>query len=768
MQRRAVRRCRSRVALVLSAALLGVLVFAGGASARVLLVADGTPQLALVELSSDSVVAQIAMPAGVRAVATSPLGGKGYAAAGNTIVEIDIDQRREMRRVVLAGATITKLVAAPDGRLVVLQGDQLAIVDPLSLATTASLALGGVGQQLTVARMRGLAAVVLADGRVAIVSLNGPRVLRTVAVAAVTGVAIDGAGAAWVTAGRYLRMIPAGSAKVSRQVRVRLPLGVGGPIAQSPRDARVAIGAVAGASGGVVVNLRTRVVRRLVTGPGPGTPSWGLDATRLYFADESGASVSIVGAANGRRLAAIVLPGGTPLGVVEQPGLALLAGSDGPDTLIGTSGRDRIEGMGGDDYLRGARGHDIVNGGAGADRLSGGAQSDELNGDVGNDFLIGGAGDDRLSAGAGDDGADGGTGNDTIEGGDGNDVLDGGDGDDTIYGGPGNDRIVEKGFGNDKILNGGPGDDYIEGGRGSDRVIEGEDGNDQLYGGPGKETISGGRGDDLLDGGRAADHLSGDEGDDELRGDAADDTLDGGPGNDMLDGGSGTDVLTGADGNDMITGGPGADTIDAGNGDDVIRAADDSADTVNCGPGNDTVYVEGDFPLRDQLTDCETVIPIGPEAANDTTPPSLFFGTVQPEFIRGTPADDSILGNGGNDRLFAGGGNDYVDGGKGDDELHGGDGDDIIAGRTGNDRIFGDGGDDRITGDRGNDTLDGGAGNDTIFGNIGSDTVSGGAGNDRINVVGGGRDLVRCGLGDDRVFADAHDRVSSDCERISR
>ncbi|MGH2900276.1 MAG: hypothetical protein ACRDMZ_16500, partial [Solirubrobacteraceae bacterium] len=326
--------------MVLFAVLVGVLAFAGGASARVLLVADGTPQLALVELSSDSVAAQIAMPAPVSAVATSPLGGMGYAAAGNTLVEIDIDQRRETRRVVLAGAPITKLVAARDGRLVLLQGEQLTVIDPMTLTATASLALGGVAQQLTVARTLGLAAVVLADGRVAIVSLRGPRLLRIVAVGAVTGVAIDGGGATWVCAGRYLRMIPARSAKVSKRVRVRLPPGVGGPIAQSPRDARVAIGAPVGASGGVVVNLRTRVVRRLVTGPGPGTPSWGLDATRLYFADGSGASVSIVGAANGRRLAAIALPGGTPLQVVEQPGLALLGGSDGPDTLIGTSGPD--------------------------------------------------------------------------------------------------------------------------------------------------------------------------------------------------------------------------------------------------------------------------------------------------------------------------------------------------------------------------------------------------------------------------------------------
>ena len=59
-------------------------------------------------------------------------------------------------------------------------------------------------------------------------------------------------------------------------------------------------------------------------------------------------------------------------------------------------------------------------------------------------------------------------------------------------------------------------------------------------------------------------------------------------------------------------------------------------------------------------------------------------------------------------------------------------------------------------------------GNDTIFGNLGDDQIQGGTGNDRINIIGGGRDTVRCGPGTDRVLADAHDRVTPDCERISR
>ncbi|MEJ7797764.1 MAG: calcium-binding protein [Solirubrobacteraceae bacterium] len=766
--RRPVHRRRPGAAQALLGAVIGLLVLVPAASARVLLVAGGTPELPLIELSTDSVVARVAMPGPVTGVATSPFGGKGYAAAGTTVVEIDIDQRTETRRVVLAGAPVSGLVTARDGRLLALQGDRVTLLDPAGLAPTTSIALGTAGEQLTVGRPAGRAAVVLANGRVAILALDEGRLLRTVRVPGATGAVIDGGGRTWVTAGRFLRVIEAGAKKVSKKRRIGLPRGAGGAIALSPRDGRLAIGPVTGASGGAIVNVATRSVRRLVTGAGPGTPSWSLDATRVYYADGGAASVSIVGAASRRRLDVLELTGATPSAVVEQPGLALLPGSDAADTLVGTGGADRMEGGAGDDHLRGARDRDVINGGPGNDRLSGGAQSDELDGADGNDFLSGGAGDDKLLGGLGADGTEGGTGNDTIEGNDGDDNLDGGDGDDTIFGGPGNDRIIEKGFGNDKRLNGGPGDDVIEGGRGSDRIIEGDDGNDKLYGGPGKETISGGQGNDLLDGGRAADDLRGEEGDDELRGDAADDTLTGGDGDDKLDGGSGTDGIDGGPGNDMITGGPGIDTIVGGEGDDMIRAADDSADSVDCGPGNDTVFVEADFPQRDQLRDCESVLPIAPEAANDTTPPSLFFGTVQPEFIRGTPGDDSILGNGGNDRLFGGAGNDYVDGGNEDDELHGGAGDDIMAGRRDDDRIFGDAGDDRITGDRGKDAIAGGAGNDTIFGNLDDDRISGGAGNDRLNVVGGGRDIVRCGSGADRVFADAQDRVAVDCERISR
>ena len=68
-------------------------------------------------------------------------------------------------------------------------------------------------------------------------------------------------------------------------------------------------------------------------------------------------------AATGTRLRTLARLG-TPGALVVQPGLALLTGTEGPDTLNGTRGDDRLVGLGGDDLLRGMRGDDMLEGGA--------------------------------------------------------------------------------------------------------------------------------------------------------------------------------------------------------------------------------------------------------------------------------------------------------------------------------------------------------------------------------------------------------------------
>lgn len=112
--------------------------------------------------------------------------------------------------------------------------------------------------------------------------------------------------------------------------------------------------------------------------------------------------------------------------------------------------------------------------------------------------------------------------------------------------------------------------------------------------------------------------------------------------------------------------------------------------------------------------------------------------------------------------------NDAYDGLGGDDVLSGRDGNDCLIGNTGNDTVSGGAGNDIVRGDAGNDNLAGGDGNDDLTGGSGTDTVGGGAGDDVIDVFDGVRDNVNCGDGNDVVFADALDVVSSNCENVSR
>jgi len=83
-----------------------------------------------------------------------------------------------------------------------------------------------------------------------------------------------------------------------------------------------------------------------------------------------------------------------------------------------------------------------------------------------------------------------------------------------------------------------------------------------------------------------------------------------------------------------------------------------------------------------------------------------------------------------------------------------------LAGTAGADSIDGAGGADRLEGRGGGDFLAGGGGRDSLLG---------GPGNDRLAThYDGSRDTVTCGSGRDVVNADASDRLSGDCEVVSR
>jgi RTX calcium-binding nonapeptide repeat (4 copies) len=99
--------------------------------------------------------------------------------------------------------------------------------------------------------------------------------------------------------------------------------------------------------------------------------------------------------------------------------------------------------------------------------------------------------------------------------------------------------------------------------------------------------------------------------------------------------------------------------------------------------------------------------------------------------------------------------------------FRGGAGDDCLVGGLGNDLLRAGEGDDRLSGGGGPDSLYGDAGRDRLAGGGGPDRLLGGAGADLIRAVDGRRDLVRCGAGRDRVWADAVDSVAG-CERVRR
>ena len=97
------------------------------------------------------------------------------------------------------------------------------------------------------------------------------------------------------------------------------------------------------------------------------------------------------------------------------------------------------------------------------------------------------------------------------------------------------------------------------------------------------------------------------------------------------------------------------------------------------------------------------------------------------------------------------------------DSIHGSGGSDRLRGGAGDDCLHGERGRDRLRGDRGDDRLKGGPAADRLTGAGGHDRLVGGPGPDVLIARGGGRDVVRCGAGDDRVLADARDRVGAGC-----
>jgi len=141
------------------------------------------------------------------------------------------------------------------------------------------------------------------------------------------------------------------------------------------------------------------------------------------------------------------------------------------------------------------------------------------------------------------------------------------------------------------------------------------------------------------------------------------------------------------------------------------------------------------------------------------------IGTDGPDTLRGTNGADNLLGLGGNDNLSGLGGRDNLLGGPGKDFVLGfSGGDKNLVGGSGNDAVIGGKGSDNILGQEGNDFLAGDPAREAWY-----DNISGGDGNDVFFTVNqpGGKDVVVCGGGFDRVFADRKDVIAPDCERVA-
>src|SRR4051794_13584384 len=329
------------------------------AAARVIVVGTQTNAIALVDVATQQLAAQLDAGAPTGSATVAPDGRTAWVAAGTQVVALDPNARALGVRVDL-GAPVGGLATSPrGGRVYAVMGQKLAVLDAGSLAVIRHVALHGAALgPLAVSRDGALAAVPLARSRVAIVALGAMRTLRRVKVARDAGAAFDARGLLWVSssAGRLYPVRPYAKRKAVGKP-LRLGRGVGGAVSASPDGRRLLVGAAATAPRASLVDPFGRHVHGLRAGPGPGRPGWSPDGIRAYLADGGAGALSVVSPLRGSRLGSIGLPPGSlPGGVVVQPGLATVPGTPGDDKLLGTRLRDLLEGYQGNDDLIGGGG----------------------------------------------------------------------------------------------------------------------------------------------------------------------------------------------------------------------------------------------------------------------------------------------------------------------------------------------------------------------------------------------------------------------------
>ena len=120
-------------------------------------------------------------------------------------------------------------------------------------------------------------------------------------------------------------------------------------------------------------------------------------------------------------------------------------------------------------------------------------------------------------------------------------------------------------------------------------------------------------------------------------------------------------------------------------------------------------------------------------------------GTDHTDIFTGTDKAEQISGLGGGDQINGGGGDDLVEGGKGSDEVADGLGQDTVYGGAGKDNLIGEGGDTSL---------------DHFYAGSGDDIL-------QPRDVPAVKDVINCGPGTDKVYADQADVVRDNCEQVS-
>ena len=182
---------------------------------------------------------------------------------------------------------------------------------------------------------------------------------------------------------------------------------------------------------------------------------------------------------------------------------------------------------------------------------------------------------------------------------------------------------------------------------------------------------------------------------------------------------------------------------------------------VSGGEGIDLVRYTGTTPVSVSLDDTANDGP-GTRGDNIQSDVENVTGTAVADTFTGSALPNLFTGGPGADTFACGGGRDVVDG---DNTDHIGPDCEIVAR---NSRVNLTNGNDSFKPFRPGLNVYGRGGNDTLIGGPGRDTLHGDRGNDTIRVRGGGRDVVTCGKGKDKVSADRTDKISKDCEKVSR